>query len=249
MKRRTRRATAGAGDPPQVSVTGLATYEICPKQYYYTQIVPLRPPYQLALDRGTNIHSILEDVLRGKSIPGLDQLDDWAKPYLANFLVSRFSLSTPLHIEKSFRLELPGGLIRGRIDTVYERNDGGAKSWEIVDFKSGRPERYDVCRAKLQGKLYALAARELWKVPSITWSYFYLADGSIHSFELDAGAAVDAAARVARALEGITAGRWEPSRGCSCWVCRKTPQELARAEDYWSRRRAHDLAGTVESPR
>jgi hypothetical protein len=229
-------------------VTGLVTYEQCPKQYYYTQIVPLRPPFQQALDRGTSIHSILEDLLRGKAIPGADHLPAWTRPYLQNFLTSRFSVSAPLFVEKPFELKLPEGSIRGRIDTVFERHDAGGAAWEIVDFKSGRPERRDASQAKLQGKLYALAARELWRVPHVTWSYFYLADGSIHSFELDTSAAEDAAARAGRALAGIKAGQWAPSPGCSCWVCRLSPKEIARGEAYWSRRPQRERAGEVELP-
>jgi hypothetical protein len=229
-------------------VTGLATYEICPKQYYYTQIVPLRPPFQRALDRGTSIHSILEDLLRGKSIPHVDQLEPWARPYLSNFLISRFSLATPLYIEKPFRMDVRGGSIRGRIDTVFENRDHGESSWEIVDFKSGRLETRDACLRKLQGKLYALAAQELWKVKRVTWSYFYLADGSIHSFQLDVGAAADAATRAGSALEGIKAGRWEPVPGCTCWVCRLSPGELARGEAYWRRRRARESPRDAQPP-
>jgi DNA helicase-2/ATP-dependent DNA helicase PcrA len=248
MTRRTRRSRAQSPDRPSTSVTGLATYEICPKQYYYTNIVPLRPPFQRALDRGTNIHSILEDLLRGNSIPGVDQLETWARPYLSNFLISRFSLATPLYVEKPFRLELPGGSISGRIDSVFESRDGGGASWEIVDFKSGRVETREACLAKLQGKLYALAAQELWKVQRVTWSYFYLADGSIHSFDLDPVAAADAAARAGRAMEGIKAERWEPTPGCTCWVCRLSPQEIARGEAYWKRRRPRKSAKVTQPP-
>lgn len=228
-------------------MTGLVTYEICPRQYYYTQIVPLRPPFQRALDRGTSIHSILEDLLRGKPVPGADQLPVWARPYLQNFLMSRLSLSAPLYVEKAFELKLPEGSIRGRIDTVFEHTNAGSSGWEIVDFKSGRPEARDVSQAKLQGKLYALAAREIWKIPRVTWSYFYLADGSIHSFELDPAAAADATARAGRALEGIKAGQWEASAECTCWVCRLSPKEIARGEAYW-KRHEREAASTLALP-
>src|SRR5947209_8247199 len=112
-----------AMDKPRISVTALQTYEACPRQYYYTTIVRLPHPYQRALDEGTNIHRIVEDGLRGRGLPSPDEVQPWAREYLANFRNSRFFQQPPLYIEKSFALELPYGTVRGRIDTIYDHLD------------------------------------------------------------------------------------------------------------------------------
>ncbi len=237
-------------DRLKVSVTALQTYEICPRMYYYTSIVRLPHPYQRALDEGTNIHKVIEDGLRGRGLPEVDTVDAWARQYLINFRDSRFISKSPLHIEKPFALELPSGTVRGRIDTIFEHVDGerGRQWWEIVDFKSGRPEnRLDVER-KLQLQLYALAVHRLFEQTDIEYTYFYLRDAACHTFEVRPELLESVERRVESIFEGIRARVWEPTPGCSCWVCRKPLREVRSYEAWWWRTRSaseRNRAGTA----
>jgi CRISPR/Cas system-associated exonuclease Cas4 (RecB family) len=227
-------------DKPKISVTALQAYEACPRLYYYTSIVRLPHPYQRSLDEGTNIHKIVEDGLRGRGLPSVDAVEPWARQYLANFRASRFLQQPPLHIEKSFKLKLPFGTVRGRIDTIYEHVDesSGRRWWEIVDFKSGRPERRADVESRLQLNLYALAVNRLFKQHDIEYTYFYLRDAACYTFPVQPDLLGRVEDRVERIFAGIAAAQWEPSRGCRCWVCRKPIDEVRSYEAWWWRKRA-----------
>jgi CRISPR/Cas system-associated exonuclease Cas4 (RecB family) len=229
-----------AGDKPKVSVTALQSYEACPRLYYYTSIVRLPHPYQRALDEGTNIHKIVEDGLRGRGLPSPGAVEPWARQYLANFQNSRFLEKPPLHIEKSFALELPYGTVRGRIDTIYEHVEEGTGRhwWEIVDFKSGRPESRDTVEARLQLNLYALAVNRLFAQEDIEYTYFYLRDAACHTFPVQPELFRRVETRVERIFAGIAAERWDPTPGCTCWVCRKPRSEVRSYEAWWWRKQA-----------
>jgi DNA helicase-2/ATP-dependent DNA helicase PcrA len=99
---------------------------------------------------GTEVHRLIEEKARGISpYPEEEELDDPSKLtatdhldlLLANFEASGYgerSLaalpSGELMVELPFTLKRGGHIIRGRIDAVYEGDDGGL---EIVDFKTG----------------------------------------------------------------------------------------------------------------
>jgi ATP-dependent exoDNAse (exonuclease V) beta subunit len=77
-------------------------------------------------------------------------------------------------IEVPFTLKKDGLMIRGRIDAVYETDDGGL---EIVDFKTGR--RFEQSEEADQLEVYAEALQALGLVrdgQSVTLTYEFLGD-------------------------------------------------------------------------
>jgi DNA helicase-2/ATP-dependent DNA helicase PcrA len=99
---------------------------------------------------GTEVHRLIEEKARGISpYPEEEELDDPSKLtatdhldlLLANFEASGYGErnlaalpSGELMVELPFTLKRGDHIIRGRIDAVYEGDDGGL---EIVDFKTG----------------------------------------------------------------------------------------------------------------
>ena len=61
--------------------------------------------------------------------------------------------------ERGFSFKLGPHLVRGRVDRVDELPDG---SFELIDYKTGRPKSEDDLRDDVQLSLYQLAARESW---------------------------------------------------------------------------------------
>jgi DNA helicase-2/ATP-dependent DNA helicase PcrA len=104
---------------------------------------------------GTEVHRLIEEKARGISpYPEEEELDDPSKAtepgfieeLLAHFEASGYAdksfaalPSGELMVELPFTLKRDGHIIRGRIDAVYETDDGG---FEIVDFKTGK--RFDI---------------------------------------------------------------------------------------------------------
>jgi DNA helicase-2/ATP-dependent DNA helicase PcrA len=87
-----------------------------------------------------------------------DAVDGYEGPVTSaydKFLASRFADRLPLLVEAPFDLLVDGVRVAGRIDAVYENEPG---SWEVVDFKSGRPSDDPARRVQLEA--YAVAAEE-----------------------------------------------------------------------------------------
>jgi DNA helicase-2/ATP-dependent DNA helicase PcrA len=64
-------------------------------------------------------------------------------------------ISSTVEVERPFDYAVPGAVVRGRIDLIVNRADGGVS---IVDWKTGRS--HDYLRPDFQVHLYMLAARE-----------------------------------------------------------------------------------------
>jgi DNA helicase-2/ATP-dependent DNA helicase PcrA len=152
-------------DPPfRTSVTGLVTLAGCPLRFYWTEIerLPRRPTK--AARRGIEVHRKIELHNRGALAfeeadeTFYDAVDGYEGPVTSaydKFLASRFAERRPLLVEAPFDLLVDGVRIAGRIDAVYEDEPG---SWEVVDFKSGRPSDDPARRVQLEA--YAVAADE-----------------------------------------------------------------------------------------
>jgi len=148
--------------------------------------LPDRPTRERRI--GTEVHRVIEEKARGVS-PFADEedLDEPSQPtdrgvvdrYVEHFESSGYAErslaklpSGELMVELPFTMKRDGHLIRGRIDAVYERDDG---SLEIVDFKTGT--RFPVDEADDQLIVYkdALAANGLLpEGKPVTLTYLFL---------------------------------------------------------------------------
>lgn len=171
--------------PASLSVTGLVTLSGCPLRYYWSEVdrLPRRP--SPALRRGVEVHRRIELFNRGTI--SFDDLDDdlydlpadfevqapGGRDIFEVFLASRFAAKTPRFIESPIDLKIGNARVRGRIDAVYEDEDG---SWEIVDYKSGQNPGDDSALVQLQA--YAVAARDgaiaIDRPNRITVTFLYL---------------------------------------------------------------------------
>jgi DNA helicase-2/ATP-dependent DNA helicase PcrA len=89
--------------------------------------------------------------------------------------------------------------VRGRVDRVDELPDG---SYELIDYKTGRPKSEDDLREDVQLSLYQLAARESWEVESRAGSYYYVLDNE----KVPVAHSDDELARVKATVEEIAEG-------------------------------------------
>ena len=151
--------------------------------------LPDRPTTERRI--GTEVHRAIEEKARGLSpYPEEEDLDepsaviDTARidEFLANFEASGYGdrqlaalPSGELMVELPFALRKDGHIIRGRIDAVYETDDGGL---EIVDFKTG--QRFEVDPDHDQLALYAEALGSNGLLPEgkpVKLSYLFLDGG------------------------------------------------------------------------
>ena len=219
------------------SATGLVTYALCPKKYFWTAVDPLPRSYSSAVRRGTRIHRQIELHHQGK-VPLLEPEDGFAEltdddrpvdsptdPFQV-FLESRFAKMTTQWLERVFTLRLNDDfLVRGRIDAVYRGESGG---WEIVDFKSGKAPADDPHGARLaQMQVYALAVREIPELgpapADLSVTIAYLGGGRLaespSAEEVDAEWLTAARDRLEDMARSIADERWAPTPSAACTGC------------------------------
>jgi len=192
LAERARRRAGGHAQvalPRQLPVSALVTMARDPAELARQVRRPMpRPPAPHAL-RGTDFHRWLEErfgqpqLIDADELPGAaDDLDGAAQDSELATLKQRFEASEwasrqPTEVEVPFETLVGDRLIRGRIDAVFaDRADG---SFDVVDWKTGRPPSSDAERAAVAVQLaaYRLAWAGLAKVPvaSVRAAFFYVA--------------------------------------------------------------------------
>jgi DNA helicase-2/ATP-dependent DNA helicase PcrA len=81
-------------------------------------------------------------------------------------------------VEVSVETPVAGVTLRGRIDAVFRRDDGG---WDVVDWKTGAPPPPDAAPLRaVQLAVYRLAWARLQGVPpeQVSAAFFYAATGT-----------------------------------------------------------------------
>jgi DNA helicase-2/ATP-dependent DNA helicase PcrA len=230
----------GLPNPPDVatdlplttSVTGLVTYATCPRRYFWTAIDPLPRRPSPAARRGIAVHRRIE--LHSLGVVPLEEVDldtydlppdetnapaGGADPF-ETYRSSRFAASRPRFVEVPFDLRVEGDArVNGRIDAIYEPHPG---TWEIVDFKSGRPSMQTTTRVQLEA--YAVAVDEVRFAPikpdHLKVTFAYLGDGLTEvSEEVDSSWMTAARHHLSELVGSIRGENWEPSPSTACNSC------------------------------
>jgi RecB family exonuclease len=101
--------------------------------------------------------------------------------------------SQPVWFERQFAFQVGPHHLRGRVDRVdrirprehQAEPDGGSSQgigddrepeYELIDYKTGRPRSAEQLQDDVQLSLYALAAREDWRLQSSQQAYYYVLD-------------------------------------------------------------------------
>lgn len=126
--------------------------------------VPFKP--NAYAKRGTAFHEWIEGFYGARPLLDDDELPGNLEPDVdaatlvrlkENFSASQWATRAPAHIEHPFEIDLGTSTVRGRIDAVFQDEDGG---WTIVDWKTGnKPQAAEMRAAKLQLAVY----REAWR--------------------------------------------------------------------------------------
>ena len=95
----------------------------------------------------------------------------------AAFLGSEWADRTAEAVEVAVETPIAGVVLRGRIDAVFARPDGG---WDVVDWKTGRPPgRESAQTLAVQLAVYRIAWARLHRVPveRVSAAFFYASTG------------------------------------------------------------------------
>jgi DNA helicase II / ATP-dependent DNA helicase PcrA len=141
--------------------------------------------------------------------------------------------SQPVWFERQFSFTLGPHHLRGRVDRVdrlrsddgeagHRERDVGSEEpeYELIDYKTGRPSTAEQLKDDVQLSLYALAAREDWKLESSRQAYYYVLDDvrvPVPQSERNLDAVTEIVLEVG---EGILAQEFEPTPSrAACSMC------------------------------
>ncbi len=132
------------------------------------------PPAPLAR-RGTAFHAWLEQRFHAARLLDIDALPGSADETAAadadlevlrsQFLASEWAERQPVAggVEVPFEMAVEGVVLRGRMDAVFQSEDGG---WDIVDWKTGElPGPHDAAASSVQLAAYRLAWHRMTGAP------------------------------------------------------------------------------------
>jgi DNA helicase-2/ATP-dependent DNA helicase PcrA len=213
-------ATAPAA--PRLAVTGLVSYARCPRQCYW-DVVERRPRRLRPAARiGSLVHGWIEREAAGQAslLDASAEPDPWVAELKAAFLASPWAARRPRAVERPFVLSAGGTTVRGRVDAVYDTDDGPG-GLEVVDFKTGRRPAADDGGAGFQLDLYALAAVDCWgrDPAAVRTTEWYVREGAGVTRSWDAAAVASVRDRLSELLAGVAEGRFAPVPGSYCTRC------------------------------
>jgi DNA helicase-2/ATP-dependent DNA helicase PcrA len=226
------------GEGVVLSATDIDTYRTCPLKYKFARVFRIPQEPTLHQRFGILVHQVLERYHAGSaagdparqtpSLPELLGLLDagWRRGGFGDSVQERqlrgkataaltryherfkTEEAEPVWFERQFTFPLGRHVLRGRVDRV-DRLPGG--EYELIDYKTGRPKSAAALADDVQLSLYAVGARESWRLEASRQAYYYLLDDEKVAVpdEGDRGEWVrEVATEVA---EGIRAQGFEPT--------------------------------------
>ncbi|GAB3646248.1 UvrD-helicase domain-containing protein [Glycomyces tarimensis] len=155
---------------------------------------PMPQPPRQVTRRGTEFHAWVEEFFGGGTLFDAAELPGASDEAVSDadlarlkrtFRESEWARRRMVAQEVPFVVNFDGTIVRGRIDAVFAREDGG---FDIVDWKTGRPpEGEEAAKAALQLKVYRRAWARLKDVPesAIGAAFYYVGADRTWWAELD----------------------------------------------------------------
>jgi DNA helicase-2/ATP-dependent DNA helicase PcrA len=228
------------GEGVVLSASDIDTYRTCPLKYKFARVFRIPQEPTLHQRFGILVHQVLErfHARDSSTLPELLGLLDagWRRGGFgdseeerqlrgkASAALTRYHErfqsedTQPVWFERSFTFKLGRHLLRGRVDRV-DRLPGG--EYELIDYKTGRPKSADQLVDDVQLSLYAVGAREAWRLDASRQAYYYLLDDQKVAVPTDERDRADWVTEVATEVaEGIQSQGFEPTPSFgACSMC------------------------------
>ncbi len=157
--------------------------------------------------RGGFGDSLQERQLRGKAAAALTRYHERFKT----------EAGRPVWFERQFTFPIGPHLLRGRVDRVDLLPDG---EYELIDYKTGRPKTAAQLADDVQLSLYAVGAREAWRLEASRQAYYYLLDDEKVAVPDDGERGEWVCEVATEVAEGIRAQGFEPTPSyAACSMC------------------------------
>jgi DNA helicase-2/ATP-dependent DNA helicase PcrA len=228
------------GDGVMLSATDIDTYRTCPLKYKFARVFRIPQEPTLHQRFGILVHQVLERFHAHETgnLPELLGLLDagWRRGGFGDSeeerqlrgkaagALTRYherfqsEQAKPVWFERQFTFKLGPHVLRGRVDRV-DLLPGG--EYELIDYKTGRPKSAAALAEDVQLSLYAVGAREAWRLDASRQAYYYLLDDQKVAVPSDEGDRGEWVCEVATEVaEGILSQGFEPTPSfAACSMC------------------------------
>ncbi len=218
------------GDGLMLSASDIETYRLCPLKYKFARV--FRIPQEPSINQrfGILVHQVLERFhatgpgSRARLMELFEESwtrsgfgssnDDLQFRERAVAALERYHeldaerAAEPVWFERSFAFRLGRHLLRGRVDRVDRLPDG---SYELIDYKTGKPKTAAELREDVQLSLYQMGAKESWRLATSAQSYYYVLDNERVPVEHSERELDRVRETVTAIAEGILAQDFEPT--------------------------------------
>ena len=225
-----------------LSASDIEVYRSCPLRYKFARVLRIPTEQTIHQRFGIVVHQVLERYHSqgGQTLTQiLDLLDvGWRRAGFtategerglhekARTALTRYHArladedSEPVWFERPFAFRLGPHHLRGRVDRVDRLAGGPGEQHELIDYKTSRPKTGEQLRDDVQLSLYALAAREDWRLDSSRQAYYYVLDDRKVPVERAASDADSIRDVVLEVGEGILAQEFDPTPSrAACSIC------------------------------
>lgn len=235
----------------RTSYSRISTYDNCGLQYLLAVALGLDPETSHSMVFGSVIHKVFEELENGdlpvEPAAAYARYDELFRKIVSQFpnkavarqyyrdgqkMIERYGKflkpGTAANAEISFRVELDGHRITGRIDRVDKRGN----KLVISDYKTSRhPVQFDEARESLQLAIYYLAAQEDEDLKALgepgLMQLIYpgapMSRGEVSTRSQTPEQAQEALKRLPTLMDGVLAEDFRPNPEANCMWCRFKP--------------------------
>ena len=234
-------------EPLELHPSAVQSYRGCPQRYLFSSLWSLQEGPKGTLTFGRVMHSTIRrfmaELKRGNRLPfdeiariyetewsdkGYEddyQEGEYKKDGLEQLRVFHESLGSQtlqiLQIEKPFELPVENNVIlKGRIDQI---NSLGHNDVEVVDYKTGKPQKQTEARKDLQLSVYAIATREILELNPVRLVFHYLQDNERLESTRDAKQLDETLRIVQEVAADIRASNFPAKESFACRACAYRP--------------------------
>jgi len=237
-------------EPLELHPSAVQAYRSCPQRYLFFSLWSLQEGAKATLTFGRVMHStirrMMAEMKKGHRLPfeeveriyemewsdkGYEddyQEGEYKKDGLEQLRVFHQGLSGEpprvLELEKPFELPVENNVIlKGRIDEINALGGKNAKDVEIVDYKTGKPQKQTEARKDLQLSVYAIAAKEIFDLNPVRLVFHYLQDNERLETTRDAKQLDETLKMVQEVAANIRASHFPPKETFACRSCAYRP--------------------------